>query len=273
VCFGSDSSPPYPPTDRRGSPIAGAAGAEQLTLRAADGAEFSAARAATPAPAITGVVILPDVRGLYRFYVELAERFAEVGYSAIAIDYFGRTAGTGERPPDFDFFSHLTMVTPGMVQRDLVVAGNSLRESGGVERVVAVGFCFGGAQACLAGTRTDLGLDGVVSFYGILNARRGKLAFLDSPLDRVHEQRLPLLGIYGGADRLIPPEDIAEFDAGLARAGVAHELVSYPGAPHSFFDRKQADHAESCADAWSRVLAFLADRSVRARAGSRRSAR
>ena len=47
-------------------------------------------------------MILPDVRGLYRFYVELAERFAAAGHPAIAIDYFGRTAGDEERGEDFD---------------------------------------------------------------------------------------------------------------------------------------------------------------------------
>ena len=42
------------------------------------------------------MVILPDVRGLYRFYEELALRFAERGIAAVAFDYFGRTGGRGK---------------------------------------------------------------------------------------------------------------------------------------------------------------------------------
>jgi carboxymethylenebutenolidase len=66
-----------------------------------------------------------------------------------------------------------------------------------------------------------------------------------------------VLAIYGGADPGIPPAAIAEFDQALARAGVAHESVTYDGAPHSFFDRKQTEFAQDSADAWRRVQAFV----------------
>ena len=62
----------------------------------------------------------------------------------------------------------------------------------------------------------------------------------------------------GGADQAITADDVAAFEAALATAGVEHEVVTYKGAPHSFFDRKQADFAEASADAWRRVVAFLA---------------
>lgn len=258
MCFSLDSSPPPLPPGHCLPPIGGGAAAELVTLTSGDGTEFSAALAASAGDSDTGVIVLPDVRGLYRFYVELAERFAEAGHSAIAIDYFGRSAGTGERDADFDFLTHLTVVTPEMVQRDLLAAGTALRERSGVERLVVVGFCFGGAQACLAAANPELGIAAAVSFYGILDARRGRLSFLPSPLDHAHDVRLPLLGIFGGADPLIPAEDVAAFDERLDATGVPHELISYPGAPHSFFDRKHEEHAEACADAWSRLLGFLA---------------
>jgi dienelactone hydrolase len=53
------------------------------------------------------------------------------------------------------------------------------------------------------------------------------------------------------------PEHNAAFEQALSDASVEHELVVYEGAPHSFFDRKQAEFAEASGDAWSRVLAFL----------------
>jgi carboxymethylenebutenolidase len=99
----------------------------------------------------------------------------------------------------------------------------------------------------------------VISFYGMLDPSR---AGLDSenfpaPLRAADEIRTPLLALFGGADPLIPPEDIEAFDAALTRNSVPHEIHSYPGAPHSFFDRSAAEHAEASADAWRRVLDFL----------------
>jgi len=68
---------------------------------------------------------------------------------------------------------------------------------------------------------------------------------------------LPVLGLFGDADQGIPVEHVQEFDRRLDAAGVAHEIVVYPGAPHSFFDRRFEEHAEACEDAWRRVLGFL----------------
>ena len=50
---------------------------------------------------------------------------------------------------------------------------------------------------------------------------------------------------------------VEEFERGLEDAGIEKEVVVYPGAPHSFFDRTSDEHAEACADAWRRVLGFL----------------
>ena len=113
MCFAFDASPPDLPADI--APIAGGAGAELLELESADGTRFSAALAESPEPRGHAVVILPDVRGLYPFYSELAERFAAAGHHAIAIDYFGRTAGLGPRGEDFEYMPHVseTAAAPG----------------------------------------------------------------------------------------------------------------------------------------------------------------
>ena len=74
-----------------------------------------------------------------------------------------------------------------------------------------------------------------------------------------------MLGLFGGADQAIPVEQVGKFDSRLAEGGVEHELHVYPGAPHSFFDKRAAEHAEASDDAWRRVLAFLEDASSRAR--------
>jgi carboxymethylenebutenolidase len=140
------------------------------------------------------------------------------------------------------------------VQADAAAALAALRERTGAEGASTVGFCFGGTQSLLASTSEALGLDGVVAFYGGLNPERwGE----NSPIHRARDMRGPVLGLYGGADQGIPPEQLEAFERSLAEAGVEHEIVTYPGAPHSFFDRRYEEHAQACADAWRRVLAFL----------------
>jgi carboxymethylenebutenolidase len=52
-------------------------------------------------------------------------------------------------------------------------------------------------------------------------------------------------------------EQVEEFDDRLTKAGLDHEIHVYPGAPHSFFDRRFEDHADASADAWRRMLGFL----------------
>src|SRR4029450_1359036 len=143
VYFELDSSPPIPV-------ISGAAVShDDLVLEARDGNRFAAFLATPDTVSDTGVVILSDVRGLYRFYEELALRFAERGYTALAFDYFGRTAGAEKRDDDFDRRPHVDAVTPEEIQQDVRAAVEHLR-SLGVDTIFTVGFCMGGRHSWLA---------------------------------------------------------------------------------------------------------------------------
>jgi carboxymethylenebutenolidase len=259
MCFDHDSRPPALPAERVLAPLAGGAGAEALTLRSADGTEFSAALARTPEPTPVGVVIIPDVRGLYRFYIELAERFAEAGHAAIAFDFLARTAGVGVRGEEFDYMPHVRQTTVEQLQADVAASVAALRERTGVERVAVVGFCFGGAQAFLLSARDDVGLDAVIGFYGriVTPADHPMAGVVPTVLDAVPRMTLPILGLFGGDDPGIPLETVEAFDQALDASGLEHEIVVYPDAPHSFFDRKYEEHADACTDAWRRVLSFL----------------
>jgi len=254
VCFAFDARPPDLPADLVHAPMAGGAGAEVLELTSADGTAFSAALAESAEGSGPGVIILPDVRGLYRFYMELAERFAEAGHHAIAIDYFGRTAGTGERGEDFDYMPQVEQTRVAQIQADADSARAALAERTGATSFVTVGFCFGGSQSFLAGTSLELMLDGVVGFYGRLAGGR---AGIPPVLEVVDQIRCPVLGLFGGADEAIPATDVDTFDRLLDEAGTEHEVVVYPGAPHSFFDRAYEEHEGACSDAWRRVIGFL----------------
>lgn len=248
MCFDSESGPPI-----GDGPIA-EVDRESLTLTAADGAIFQAFTARPQTATGIGVVVMPDVRGLYRFYRELAVCIAEVGHTAVAIDYFGRTAGIGERDEDFPYMEHVAQTTRAGVQADVDAAAAYLRspEGGSCQTVFTVGFCFGGRRSFVAAALAR-DLTGVIGFYG----RPGPGPDGPGPSAAAESISVPVLAVFGGADDGIPPEDVSDFERALTAARVDHEVITYPGAPHSFFDRRYEDHADASADAWRRVLAFI----------------
>ncbi len=244
MCFELDSLPPIPPIE------GGAIEHRDLVLESADGNRLAAFGAIPEEPSGNGVALLPDVRGLSRFYEELALRFAEREVAAVAIDYFGRTAGTEKRGDDFEYMEHVPQTTPDGIQADVRAAVNWLREAGS-RSIFTVGFCFGGRNSWLSAAGGH-GLAGAVGFYGVPGQRESP-----GPVQRAAEMQAPILALQAGADEKISAEDNDEFEAALAAAGVEHELVTYPGAPHSFFDRRYEEFADDSADAWSRTLAFI----------------
>jgi carboxymethylenebutenolidase len=253
MCFSLNAEPPVPPIS------GGAVRGEELVLSSVDGTQFSAYAGhvlESVTPPRSGIVILPDVRGLFRFYRDLALRFAGAGVESIAIDYFGRTAGLTPRDDDFDFWPHVQQTKPENISADVASAVAYLRMApGGAQRAIfTVGFCFGGGNSFMQAANKH-GLAGVIGFYGSPRARQEGAR---GPIDRVREFECPVLGLFGGADQGIPVESVHEFDAALASAGVTHEIVIYPGAPHSFFDRKQEEYAKESEDAWRRMLDFIA---------------
>jgi carboxymethylenebutenolidase len=252
MCYQPTARPPLPPI-AGGS---GLAGSEQIVLEAEDGNHFSAFSARTDEPGAPGMVILPDVRGLHAFYRDLAVRFAEAGVHASAMDYFGRTAGTGVRDDDFDFRPHVDKTTPDQVARDVAATVAHLRSDagGGTRAVYTVGFCFGGRHSFNQAAR-DLGVAGVIGFYGWPQQRRPDDD--SAPVMLASGYRGPVLGLFGGADRGIPTEEVERFRQALDAAGVSNQIVIYEGAPHSFFDRTAAEHREASDDAWRRMLSFV----------------
>ncbi|MEU6415246.1 dienelactone hydrolase family protein [Microbispora sp. NPDC046933] len=246
MCYEPDAVPPV-----YGSPVTTVT-SERLVLTSADGARFAAFVSRPGRPSGPAVLVLPDNRGLSGFYERLTERLAEQGHTALAIDYFGRTAGTDPRSgSDFPFMEHLGRAHKDTLFADIAAGAAHLRAEGG-EEVVSLGFCFGGRLAFMTALPA-FGLAGTIGLYGYPDVLLGK----PGPTQMAGELRGPILGLFGGADEGISPEVVRAFGEALEGAGVAHEFVTYPGAPHSFFELGRPELAEACADAWSRILGFL----------------
>jgi carboxymethylenebutenolidase len=219
-----------------------------LVLTAADGNRLLAYAARAAKPTGAGMVILPDVRGLHPFYKELAQRFAEAGVDAVAIDYFGRTAGLGDRSDAFDYKPHLEQATPAGIDADAAAGIAYLRTAkGGAARAVfTVGFCFGGANSWRQ-SASQPELAGAIGFYGRPSRVR----------DLIPQMKAPLLLLVAGNDAATPQPEFHAFDRELTQAGVPHRMVVFEGAPHSFFDRTFAQHQEASAKAWREMLDFI----------------
>jgi carboxymethylenebutenolidase len=249
MCTTPESHPPV-------EPISGAAvDAQSLLLQSEDGSTFRAFLARPEQPSGAGIVILPDVRGLVPFFEELAMRFAERGIEALALDYFCRTAGNDARDAAWNYSPHVEQTQWSSLQADIRTAVGHLRGLAHPARsIFTTGFCMGGRLTSLSAT-LGLGLAGGIPFYGwpVGQGRGG----MPAPADVAAKIECDLLIIYGGADQGISKEVRDTYDAALDAAGVHHDTIVYDGAPHSFFDRTAAEHAEASADAWDRTLDFI----------------
>jgi carboxymethylenebutenolidase len=221
-------------------------------LTAADGNRLMAHFAYAADPRGVGIVIVPAMRGLGEFYKDLARRFAQLGYDAVAIDYYGRTAGDGPRDETFDFPTHYDLVREDDARigtdRDVLAGVDHLRSlsRGGVGSVFTLGFCYGGSvswrQSALIG-----GLSGAIGFYGAPQYVEEQIASMSAPL----------LVLVAGDDAFISAEENAAYLDRLRAANVTFRSQVYEGAPHSFFDRRFADNRDACEDAWQQLLGFI----------------
>ncbi|GHO49394.1 dienelactone hydrolase family protein [Ktedonospora formicarum] len=254
MCYDDNARPPIPDGSL------GNAYGEDLVLTSADGNRFMAYLARPEQTSDRQVLIYPDIRGLHQFYKDLALRFAELGIAALAIDYFGRTAGLTSREESvFEFRPHVQQLQLETFFQDVEASLSYLRQNVGAQgSIFTVGFCLGGSFSLLSGTKPDLGLKGIIAFYAGLSR-----SFGDGPsvLDQAKNITYPLLGLFGGADAGIPVSDVRKLEEALKLKGIDEKIVVYQGAPHSFFDRRSTDFAEASSDAWKQVQDFISTHS------------
>ena len=205
------------------------------------------------------MVVLPDVRGLYRFYEELALRFAERGYPAVAFDYFGRTAGVASATTSSRTWITSRRRSPTESSRTCGRRSSTCAPRAAVLHEDVHGRVLLRRAKLVAGgggrsrpRRRDrlLRLD-----RSSETVRRGRRS--GRPSSRRRSSRS-----WRATTQHAPRHD-AGFDAALTKAGIKHELVVYDSAPHSFFDRKYEEHADASADAWEQVLTFIARQKAR----------
>ena len=248
------------PGDGVGPPAPAVVREEERTIRAGEGADLREFLA-LPATGFRrgAVLIIHDIWGYTDFYKDLARRITEHGHAAALVDFFGRQGDlpesmraperTGTKPDAMArAMQRAQQVSDERFLADMQTAVDDLLTRG-ASRVAGWGFCMGGRLAYVAAARVS-GMAGVVAYYGHLQAEPGRL----SPLQLVSDIKIPILGVFGGADPGIPPEQIAAFEDGLK---TDKEIVIYPDAPHGFLRYGATDHRAAIDDALQRTFRFL----------------
>jgi carboxymethylenebutenolidase len=237
-----------------------AAREEERTLRAGDGADLREFLA-LPATGFRrgAVLIIHDIWGYTDFYKDLARRITQQGHAAALLDFFGRQGElpasmqaperTGSKPDAMArALQRAQQLSDERFLADMQTAVDDLLARGAA-RVAAWGFCMGGRLVYDGAARVG-GLAGVVAYYGHLQAEPGRL----SPLQLASDIKIPVLGIFGGADPGIPAEQIAAFGDALK---TDKEIVTYPDAPHGFLRYGATAHRAAIDDALQRTFRFL----------------
>jgi carboxymethylenebutenolidase len=203
------------------------------------------------------VIVIQEAFGVNDHIQDVARRFADAGYVAVAPALFHR-AGGGTAP--YDDFSQVMPLFEGITDDGILVdvdATIAHLEAQGFapSRIGIVGFCFGGRVTFLTAARRELGA--AVTFYGGGIVKASPLA---GPLiEEAGSLRTPWLGLFGDLDKGITVDDVEQLRGAVVDSTVPTEVVRYPDADHGFHcDARGAYHQESAADAWQRALEWFA---------------
>jgi carboxymethylenebutenolidase len=209
---------------------------------------------------LPAVVVVHEIFGLSDHIKDVARRFANEGYLAVAPDLFWNMGPV----PDFSDRESFMRFRQSMDDRNLLssldAAVDHLRGESLVDpaRIGIVGFCMGGYYALLETVRSA-DIAACVDFYGgpLVHKEPSENRPL-APLEAARDIKVPLLGLFGEEDQGIPVEQVHELERRVREAGVPCETVIYPGAGHAFHNDTGQRYVESAAkDAWKRTIEFF----------------
>lgn len=212
------------------------------------------------------VLVLSEVFGVHEYIADVARRFAQAGYLALAPELFVRQGNPRTYTEIGKLMSEVVSKVPdAQVMADLDACLDWAAVHGGdMKRVGVTGFCWGGRQAWMY-TAHQPRIKAAVAWYGRLVGLASELT-PRHPIDVVGQLHAPVLGLYGGADTGIPLDAVEKMKAALASgnaAARAAEWQIYPDAPHAFHaDYRPSYRAAAAEDGWKRCLAWMARHGV-----------
>jgi carboxymethylenebutenolidase len=217
----------------------------EITFRGPRGRRLMGAWAAAARPR-GGVLVIHENRGLNDSIRTIAGRLAASGYSALAIDLLSEEGGTRSFRDESEAMAALGAVPPSRFVADMKAGVTEIRRRLPGKKVAATGFCFGGGMTWLLLASRESRLAAAVPFYGPF-PEGGNLA----------GAKAAVLGIYAGLDSRVNATRAAA-RAALRKAGLEHQIVTYPGVDHAFFNPTGSRHdPAAAAAAYRRMLSWF----------------
>lgn len=204
------------------------------------------------------VLVVSEIFGVHQHIADIARRFAQLGYLALAPDLFVRQGDAASYTSMPELFKDIISKTPDaevMQDLDACVAWAGAH-GGDTAKLGITGFCWGGRITWLYAAHNSR-LKAAVAWYGKLASDKTPLQ-PHSPLELAASLRVPVLGLYGGKDSGIPLESVERMRAELAKGKSGSEFVLYPEAGHAFHADYRPSYAEAAAkDGWQRCIEWL----------------
>ena len=213
-------------------------------------------------PAVGGpfptILVVHEVFGVHEHIKDICRRLAKVGYFAVAPALYAREGDVARMSNIEQIRQVVAKVPEPQVASDLdaTAAWAMGTKKADMSKLGIVGFCWGGRQVWLYAAHNPQ-LKAGVSWYGVLHRPKNEMT-PENPIEVVRRIHAPILGLYGGADPVIPIAQIDALRTALKAAGTPSEIIVYPDTPHGFnADYRSGYRPQQAKDAWQRMLAWF----------------
>lgn len=205
------------------------------------------------------ILVIQEIFGVHEHIQDVCRRFAKQGYLAIAPELFARQGDVSQMEDIQEIISEVVSKVPDeqvMSDLDATVAWAQSSSNGNIDKLGITGFCWGGRIVWLYSAHNPQVTAGV-AWYGRLVGESTPLT-PQYPIDIAEELTVPILGLYGGEDDLIPNDTVEQMRDRLASGNSNSEIILYPDTPHGFHaDYRPTYRPEAAADAWNRLLTWF----------------
>jgi carboxymethylenebutenolidase len=204
------------------------------------------------------VVVIEEIFGVHEYIKDVCRRLAKLGYLAVAPELYARLADLSKMTDAAEIVRDVISKAPDATMlSDLGAAiGWATANHGDASRIGTIGFCRGGRSAWLL-AENDPRLKAAVAFYGPVAGATSTIQ-PRNPIDLAANLKCPLLGLYGGKDNSISPDDVHAAEAKARAAGKTVEIVYFPDAGHGFHaDYRPSYNRADAQRAWARATAWL----------------
>jgi carboxymethylenebutenolidase len=205
------------------------------------------------------ILVVQEIFGVHEHIKDVCRRLAKLGYMAIAPELYVRQGDVASLSEISDIQSKVVSKVPDaqvMSDLDATVAWAKTSSQGDIGKLGITGFCWGGRIVwlyCAHNPNVKAG----VAWYGRLVGSENELT-PRNPIDIAATLKVPVLGLYGGADQGIPADTVERMRTALKVSNSHSEIIVYPNTPHAFnADYRPSYRKSEAEDGWARMQTWF----------------